>query len=174
MATRTPCAHHCSPTCTTQATPLLHSHVPSPARLLRQRRRALTLKTPLGAGGGAAAALAQAVSAAGSSPELVMTTFFDGVPLGEPTCRRRAGSARGLTCRRVRGVGGGHGWRGSPSPPRTPRPGPPGLRQTRTELVSGVTRQIAHSAAPASCVNALHQALRGVNLDMSSYGGHLI
>ncbi len=111
---------------------------------------------------------------AGSSPELVITTFLDGVPLGEPTCQRGAASARALKCRRMRGTGGTHEGLHLPSPPRTPRPGLPGLRQTRTELVSGVTRQIAHSAAPASCVYALHQALRGVKLDMSSYGDRLI
>ncbi len=38
--------------CTAQATPRVHSHAPSPASLLRQRRRALALQTPLGAGGG--------------------------------------------------------------------------------------------------------------------------
>jgi len=102
--------------------------------------------TPRRRRGRNAAALAQAVSAAGSSPELVMTTFLDGVPLGEPTCRPRAGSPRGLKCRQMRGVGGRHGGRGSPSPPRTPRPGPPGLRQARTGPVSGAAWQAVRGA----------------------------
>ena len=88
------------------------------------------------------AALAQAVSAAGSSPELVMTTFLDGVPLGEPTCRRRARSARANRQRWLRGAGGRCEGRESPSPRRTPRPGPPGLRQARTGLVSGAAQRM--------------------------------